>query len=69
MFNADGSVKNTSRAQSIIDQGRAQINAAQGTPVRWEVSTELGTDGIQELFENEGIDIIVDYVPQITIIN
>ena len=71
VFNADGSVKNTSRAQSIIEQGRAQINAAQGTPVRWEVSTELGADGIQELFDTQipAIDIEVVHVIQQTIIN
>jgi len=69
VFNADGTVKNQSRAQSILDQGQAQIDAANGTPIRWEVSTELGAEGIQNLFDNAGIDIEVIYVAQKTIIN
>jgi len=69
VFNADGTVKNQSRAQSILKQGRAQIDAADGMPVKWEVSTELGADGIQNLFDNASIDIEVVYVPQKTIIN
>ncbi|MGB3467707.1 MAG: hypothetical protein WBA74_20645, partial [Cyclobacteriaceae bacterium] len=69
VFNADGSVKNEARSRSILDQARAQFNAANGTPIRWEISTELGADGIQDLFDVRGIDIDVVYVVQKTIIN
>jgi hypothetical protein len=56
-------------AQSILEQAQAQINAANGTPIRWEVSTELGAEGIQKLFDDLNIDIEVIYVAQKTIIN
>lgn len=69
VFNADGSIKNQSRVNSILEQGQRQLNASGGTPVRWEVSTELGADGIQDVFDNAGFDIEVIYVPQLTIIN
>ncbi len=69
VFNADGSIKNQSRVNSILEQGQRQLNASGGTPVRWEVSTELGADGIQNVFDNAGFDIEVIYVPQLTIIN
>lgn len=69
VFNADGSVKNQTRANSIREQGIRQIEAADGAPVKWEVSTQKGADGIQDLFDNAGIDIEVVHVPQITIVN
>lgn len=69
VFNLDGSVKNQIRANKILQLGEAQVRAANGTPVKWEVSTELGADGIQELFDNAGIDIEVVHVMQQTIIN
>ncbi|MTI30957.1 hypothetical protein [Xanthovirga aplysinae] len=69
IFNADGTVHNQSRANSILNQGREQIAAAGGTPVKWEVSTELGADGIQALFDDAGINIEVVHVAQQTIIN
>ena len=69
VFNADGTVKNRTRADSILEQGQRQIDGAGGAPVRWEVSTELGADGIQDLFDNAGIDIEVVHIAQQTIIN
>lgn len=69
VFNADGTVHNQTRAQSILNQGQAQITAANGTPVKWEVSTELGADGIQNLFDANNINIEVVHVAQQTIIN
>ena len=69
VFNPDGTVKNQTRANKIIQQATEQVNAANGQPIRWEISTELGADGIQELFTNQGINIEVIHVAQQTIIN
>ena len=69
IFNPDGTIHNQSRAQSVLDQAQAQIDAAGGMLIRWEVSTELGADGIQALFDINGIDIQVIHVVQQTIIN
>lgn len=45
-------VKNDSRINSLLDQAKRQINAAGGKPIRWEISTELGADGIKQVFSN-----------------
>ena len=63
------SVSNNTRAQSIVDQATRQVNAANGTPIKWEISTELGAKGIRELFDlpaNSTLkNIEVVYVPQV----
>jgi len=69
VFNPDGTIKNRSRANSILDQDRAQINAADGTPIKWEISTELGAKGLRDLFDSQDIDIEVIYIAQQTIIH
>ncbi|MGB3467723.1 MAG: hypothetical protein WBA74_20725, partial [Cyclobacteriaceae bacterium] len=71
VFNADGSVKNEARSRSIINQGRSQVAAANETPIQWEVSTELGAEGIQDLFDAQTppIDIEIIHVVQQIIIN
>jgi len=44
-------VFNRNKAQSLIDQANRQINASSGTPIKWEISTELGAKGIRQLFD------------------
>ena len=66
------SVKNQTRANSIIEQATRQVNAAGGTPIKWEISTELGAKGIKKLFDEsdnillKNIDVV--FIPQIKII-
>ncbi|WP_158728885.1 MULTISPECIES: hypothetical protein [unclassified Flavobacterium] len=66
------SVKNQTRANSIIEQATRQVNAAGGTQIKWEISTELGAKGIKKLFdESDNIllkNIEVVFIPQIKII-
>jgi len=67
------SISNNTRAQSILDQAKRQVNAAGGTSIKWEISTELGAKGIRYLFDLpanaalKNIDVV--YVPQVKIIN
>ncbi len=69
VFNPDGSVKNQTRANKIIQQATDQIIDANGQPIRWEISTELGASGIQKLFDINNFDIEVVYIAQQKIIN
>jgi len=66
------SVKNTKRRDAIIAQARSQVMAAGGTPIKWEISTDLGARGIRELFSESDNSLIrnieVVYVPQVTVI-
>jgi len=66
------SVKNKSRERSIIAQARSQVTAAGGTPIKWEISTDLGARGIRELFSESANSLIrnieVVHVPQVTVI-
>ena len=64
IFNSDGSPHNNSRVTSMIDQADRQIAAANGKPIRWEISTKLGAEGIQDLFDANDIPIDVKYIPQ-----
>ena len=68
---------NTNRINSIRTQALRQIEAAGGnaangftptTPIKWEISTEIGADGIRAFFEEEGIKIVVDFVEQVDIV-
>ena len=76
VFNSDGSVKQQSRANSILDQAERQINAAGGdaSKVKWEISSTGGASGIEKLFLDNprgfpGLENLkVDHVAQETII-
>lgn len=68
VFDSAGNVANSARADSLVEQARRQLNAAGGNPVRWEISSVGGTNGIKRLFRDRGINIEVVHVPQITII-
>ncbi|MBK7130745.1 MAG: hypothetical protein IPM74_04030 [Crocinitomicaceae bacterium] len=66
-------IHNNSRVQSILDQAQRQVDAAGGSHIKWEVSTELGAKGIRYVFDNlttsqliKNIEVV--YVPQVTII-
>lgn len=66
-------IKDQNRANSILQQAQAQVNAAGGSPIRWEISTNLGARGIRQLFDNPANsqairNIEVVYIPQVTII-
>lgn len=52
VFNADGSVKNQTRANSILDQAERQLNAVggDGSKLLWEISSSGGSKGIERLF-------------------
>ena len=69
VFNPDLSIKNQSRVDKIMQQATDQVAAANGQPIRWEISTELGADGIQNLFDINNINIEVIHFAQQTIIN
>ncbi len=66
VFNKDGTVKNTAREASILAQAERQLDAVgrAATKIQWEVSSELGADGIRKLFDREGINIEVLWIPQ-----
>ncbi len=51
IFNIDGTIHNTNRAESALTQARSQLTAAAGTPVKWEVSTIEGATGLDKLFK------------------
>jgi len=68
VFDSAGNVANQSRADSILEQANRQLQAADGNPIRWEISSQGGANGIRNLFLQEGINIEVIHVPQITII-
>ncbi len=64
IFNDDGSVHNISRAESALKQARSQIIAAEGIPVKWEVSTIEGANGLNKLFKANDLNIEVVHVVQ-----
>lgn len=68
VFDSTGNVANNTRAQSLLTQANRQLGAAGGNPIRWEISSQGGANGIKRLFRNNGINIEVVHVPQITII-
>jgi len=63
---------NKNRVDSSLDQALRQVSAAEGKPIKWEISTELGAKGLKEIFENSDNALIraieVVHVPQVTII-
>ena len=82
IFNKDANgvitVSNNTRIQSALTQADKQVKAANGRPIRWEISTELGADGLRQAFQNllstsvfdvriRNIEVV--YVPQLNIIN
>lgn len=66
-------IKNQDRVNSALAQAQRQVDAANGKPIRWEISTELGADGLRQSFQNAADSRIrsieVVWIPQITIIN
>ncbi len=68
VFDSAGNVANDARARSILSQARRQLGAASGNPIRWEISSSGGANGIRNLFRRNGINIEVIHLPQITII-
>ena len=44
---------NQTRIRSLLKQAKAQLEAAGGHPIRWEISTSLGAEGIDKLFKGE----------------
>lgn len=47
-------VSNESRIISLLNQAKGQIGAAGGHPIRWEISTSTGADGIGQVFNGLG---------------
>ncbi len=47
-------VSNESRIISLLNQANGQLNAAGGHPIRWEISTSTGADGIGQVFNGLG---------------
>ncbi|MCG8580372.1 MAG: hypothetical protein MI866_10660, partial [Bacteroidales bacterium] len=68
IFDDAGNVVDQNRTKSILEQARRQLNAADGTPVKWEISTLKGAEDIQDFFDLNRIDIEVVYKAQKTII-
>jgi hypothetical protein len=76
IFDEDGGVLNETRAQSLLSQAKKQLDAVggDGSKIRWEISTDTGANGIEQLFFDnrnvfpgiENIDVV--YVPQQVII-
>lgn len=66
------SVHNRQREEAIFEQAKTQVEAAGGTPIKWEISTDLGARGIRKLFSESDNQLIrrieVVYVPQVKII-
>lgn len=65
-------VHNKPREASILSQAQRQVEAAGGYPISWEISTDIGTKGIKQIFQQSNNPLIksieVAYVPQKTII-
>lgn len=68
----DIKIKNQTRVNKILEQAQGQVDAAGGSPIKWEVSTDLGARGIRQVFDQLGSpavkNIEVVYVPQLTVI-
>lgn len=48
----------------MIEEARAQIEAANGTPIEWHVSTRERADEIRDLLDGAGLgDITVVFTP------
>jgi len=58
-------VKNTNRADKIIEQANRQLRAVgdSGTKIEWHISTEKGAEGIRKLFLDNNINIDVKFTP------
>ncbi len=44
---------NDNRVRSLLTQAKGQLHDANGKPIRWEVSTPLGSEGIRALFNGQ----------------
>jgi hypothetical protein len=43
-------VTNVTRIKAVLRQAKGQLNAANGKPIRWEISNQTGADGISGVF-------------------
>ena len=68
IFDDAGNIANQNRANSLLEQANRQLNAADGTPIKWEISTSKGAEDIQDFFELNNIDIEVVHKVQQTIL-
>lgn len=44
---------NPTRIRSLLRQAKGQISAANGHPIRWEIQSSTGADGIGQLFNGQ----------------
>ena len=54
-------IHNLPRVKSLLTQAKGQLDAANGHPIRWEISTYTGTDGIQSIFNGEFPLLLEDF--------
>lgn len=68
ILDADGNIINERRIESLVEQANRQLNAANGKPVRWEISSAQGAANLNQYFIDNGINISVVHVAQVTIL-
>ena len=54
-------IHNPNRVKSILTQAKGQLDAANGKPIRWEISTSTGAQGIQSIFNGEFPLLLQDF--------
>ncbi|SOE21245.1 hypothetical protein SAMN06298216_1716 [Spirosomataceae bacterium TFI 002] len=54
-------VHNPTRVKSLLTQAKGQLDAANGHPIRWEISTTTGADGIQSIFNGNFPQFLDDF--------
>ena len=68
IWDSDGNIININRIESLREQAFRQINASNGVPIRWEISTSEGAANLNQYFIDNGINIQVIHIAQKTFI-
>ena len=64
IWDVDGNIINERRIESLLDQAERQLTAANGQPIKWEISTPAGASNLNQHFIDIGININVVHVAQ-----
>ncbi len=54
-------IHNPNRVKGLLTQAKGQLDAANGKPIRWEISTSTGAQGIQSIFNGEFPLLLQDF--------
>jgi hypothetical protein len=54
-------VHNPARIKSLLTQAKSQLDATHGHQIKWEVSTEIGAEGIRSIFIGNFPELLEDF--------